>query len=82
MRFGNTVLSQQGGCPSGGGKAPKNVFILKIRVISDIFSGENIDWWSLLSNHQNEIAFTGFSSIVSSMPLFFRDFFRKKRIGL
>jgi len=29
MRFGNTVLSQQGGCPGGGGKAPKNVFIFK-----------------------------------------------------
>jgi hypothetical protein len=26
---------------------------LKIRVISDIFFGENIDWWSLLSNHHH-----------------------------
>jgi hypothetical protein len=29
LRLGNTVLSQYGGCPSGGGEAPKNVFKLK-----------------------------------------------------
>jgi hypothetical protein len=31
MRLGNTALSQCGGCPSGGGEAPKNVFTLKNR---------------------------------------------------
>jgi hypothetical protein len=38
MRFGNTVLSQQGGCPSGGGKAPKNVFIFKNKWLFLTFS--------------------------------------------
>jgi hypothetical protein len=31
MRLGNTALSQYGGCPGGGGEAPKNVFELKNR---------------------------------------------------
>jgi hypothetical protein len=31
MRLGNTALSQCGGCPSGWGKAPRNVFNLKNR---------------------------------------------------
>jgi len=31
MILGNTALSQYGGCPSGGGEAPKNVFKLKNR---------------------------------------------------
>jgi len=26
MRSGNTLLSQQGGCPSGGSETPKDVF--------------------------------------------------------
>jgi hypothetical protein len=33
MRLGNTALSQNGGCPSGGGEATKNVFKLKIKEI-------------------------------------------------
>ena len=31
MRLGNIALSQCGGCPSGWGEAPKNVFKLKNR---------------------------------------------------
>jgi hypothetical protein len=31
MRLGNIALSQCGGCPSGGGEAPKNVLKLKNR---------------------------------------------------
>ena len=30
-RFGHTALPQCGGCTSGGGKAPRNFFILKNR---------------------------------------------------
>ena len=33
LRFGNTALSQLGGCLSGGSEAPRNVFKLKIKEI-------------------------------------------------
>jgi uncharacterized protein YneR len=59
-RLGNTALSQCGGCLSGGGEAPKNVFKLKNRQDSLNFFHNSTDLWgSLLSNYPaiNQILF-------------------------
>jgi hypothetical protein len=53
VRLGNIALSQYGGCPSGGGEAPKNVFNLKNKRDSlNFFYDITGSWWFLLSTHQ------------------------------
>jgi hypothetical protein len=42
-----------------GAKPPRTSSFLKIRVSSDMFFGENIDWWFLLRNYQKKLIGSG-----------------------
>jgi hypothetical protein len=53
VRFGTTVPSQWGN-PLMAGAKRRELLYLKTRVISGMFSRENIDWWFLLRNHQKQ----------------------------